>query len=96
MQLIQIVGNLVSTLKDPKLTGLKLLIGQEIRLDGSMTNTYHVAVDTISVGQGEVVLIVRGSSARITETTDKKPVDAAIIAVIDEIEVAGKITWKKV
>ena len=95
MQLIHIVGNVVSTQKDPKLDGLKLLIGQEIQLDGELTDTYHVAIDTIGVGQGEVVVIVRGSSARLTEVTDKKPVDAAIIAVVDEIEVAGKITWKK-
>lgn len=95
MQLIHIVGNVVSTQKDPKLEGLKILIGQEILLDGKLTDTYHVAIDTIGVGQGEVVVIVRGSSARLTEATDKKPVDAAIIAVVDEIEVAGKITWKK-
>jgi len=95
MQLIKIVGNVVSTLKDPKLQGLKLLVGQEILLDGSMTDTYHVAVDTIGVGQGEVVVVVRGSSARLTETTDGKPVDTAIIAVVDEIEVTGNIVWKK-
>ena len=95
MQLIKIVGNVVSTLKDPKLQGLKLLLGQEILLNGNMTDIYHVAVDTIGVGQGEVVVIVRGSSARLTETTNGKPVDTAIVAVVDEIEVTGTIVWKK-
>ena len=95
MLLVQIVGTVVSTHKDPKLNGLKLLIGKEIELDGKMTERYHVAVDTVGVGSGEVVILVRGSSARMTETTDKKPVDTAIIAVVDEIEVAGKIIWKK-
>jgi microcompartment protein CcmK/EutM len=42
-----------------------------------------------------VVIIVRGSSARMTETTDKRPVDTAIIGVVDEIEVSGKIVWQK-
>jgi len=95
MQLMQVVGTVVATHKDPKLDGLKLLIGKEIRLDGTMTETYHVAVDTMGVGQGEVVIIVRGSSARLTDSTDKKPVDTAIIGVVDEIEVAGSIVWKK-
>lgn len=95
MQLMQVVGTVVATHKDPKLDGLKLLIGKEIRLDGTMTETYHVAVDTMGVGQGEVVIIVRGSSARLTDATDKKPVDTAIIGVVDEIEVAGSIVWKK-
>jgi ethanolamine utilization protein EutN len=95
MQLMQIVGTVVATQKDPKLDGLKLLIGKEIRLDGTLTETYHVAVDTMGVGPGEVVIIVRGSSARLTDATDKKPVDTAIIGVVDEIEVAGSIVWKK-
>lgn len=95
MLLVQIVGTVVSTHKDPKLNGLKLLVGKEIELDGKLTERYHVAVDTVGVGSGEVVILVRGSSARMTETTDKKPVDTAIIAVVDEIEVAGKIIWKK-
>ena len=95
MQLMQVVGTVVATQKDPKLDGLKLLIGKEIRLDGTMTETYHVAVDTVGVGQGEVVIIVRGSSARLTDVTDKKPVDTAIIGVVDEIEVAGSIVWQK-
>jgi len=95
MLLVQIVGTVVSTLKDPKLDGLKLLISKEIELNGKLTDRYHVAVDTVGVGQGEVVVLVRGSSARLTEATDKKPVDTAIIAVVEEIEVDGKVIWKK-
>ena len=95
MDLMKVVGTVVATHKDPKLNGLKLLIGKVIRLDGSLTETYHVAVDTVGAGTGEVVIIVRGSSARMTETTDKRPVDTAIIGVVDEIEVSGKIIWQK-
>jgi len=95
MNLVRIVGTLVATHKDPKLQGSKLLIGKEIRLDGSMTEIYHVAIDTVGAGMGEVVLVVRGSSARMTDFTKDKPVDSAIIAVIDEIEVAGEIVWRK-
>jgi len=95
MLLIRIVGTVVATHKDPKLDGLKLLIGKEINLDGSVTETYHVAVDTVGVGPGEVVVVCRGSSARMTEITDGKPVDTSIIAVVDEIEVNGNIVWRK-
>ena len=95
MQLMQVVGTVVATHKDSKLDGLKFLIGKEIRLDGTMTETYHVAVDSVGAGPGEVVIIVRGSSARLTEATDKKPVDTTIIGVVDEIEVGGQIVWKK-
>lgn len=95
MLLVKIVGSLVATQKDPKLDGSKLLIAKEIRLDGTMTDTYHVAVDTVGAGYGEVVVIVRGSSARMTDFTGNKPVDSAIIAIVDEIEVNDKIVWKK-
>jgi len=95
MLLIRIVGTVVATHKDPKLDGLKLLIGKEINLDGSVTETYHVAVDTVGVGPGEVVVVCRGSSARMTEITDGKPVDTSIIAVVEEIEVNGNIVWRK-
>jgi len=95
MLLVEIVGTVVATHKDPKLDGLKLLIGKEIELDGTLTDRYHIAVDTVGVGPGEAVILVRGSSARMTETTDKKPVDTAIIAVVEQIEVAGKVIWRK-
>jgi ethanolamine utilization protein EutN/carbon dioxide concentrating mechanism protein CcmL len=95
MLLIRIVGTVVSTHKDPKLDGLKLLVGKEINLDGSVAETYHVAVDTVGVGPDEVVVVCRGSSARMTEITDGRPVDTSIIAVVEEIEVNGQIVWRK-
>lgn len=95
MLLLRIVGSVVATHKDPKLEGQKLLVGKEIELDGALTDTYHVAVDTVGAGMGEVVLVVRGSSARMTDITNDKPVDSAIVGIVDEIEVAGDIVWRK-
>jgi microcompartment protein CcmK/EutM len=95
MLLVKIVGSLVATQKDPNLNGSKLLIGKEIRLDGKMTETYHVAVDTVGAGNGEVVVLVRGSSARMAEFTGQKPIDTAVIAIVDEIEIDRQIVWKK-
>lgn len=95
MILLKIIGSIVATRKDPKLEGAKLLIGKEIHLDGSTSETYHVAYDTVGAGEGEVVIIVRGSSARMTPLTGDKPVDSAIIAIVDEIEVGGEIVFRK-
>jgi microcompartment protein CcmK/EutM len=95
MLLVKIVGSLVATQKDPKLDGSKLLIGKEMRLDGTLTDTYHVAVDTVGAGYGEVVILVRGSSARMTDSTGSKPIDTAIVAIVDEIEINRQIVWKK-
>ncbi len=95
MLLVKIVGSIVATHKDPKLHGGKLLIGKEIRLDGSTTDIYHVAYDSVGAGEGEICVIVRGSSARMTPLTGDKPVDCAIIAIVDEIEIGREIVWRK-
>lgn len=95
MLLIKIVGTLVATQKDENLKGAKLLIGKEIELDGTLTESYHVCVDTVGAGENEVVVVVRGSGARMTKFTGDKPIDTAIIAIVDEIEVNRNIVWKK-
>jgi ethanolamine utilization protein EutN len=93
--LIKIIGTLVATRKDPNLEGGKLLIGKEIRLDGTLTDIYHVAYDTVGSGEGEVVVIVRGSSARMTPHTGSKPIDSAIIAIVDEIALGSQVIYRK-
>lgn len=95
MLLIKIVGSLIATRKDEKLLGGKFLIGKEIELDGTLTESYHVAYDTVGAGDGEIVVIVRGSGARMTPLTQDMPVDSAIIAIVDEIEVGGQVVWRK-
>jgi ethanolamine utilization protein EutN len=95
MLLLRIIGSVVATQKDPKLEGGKLLIGKEIRLDGTLTDTYHVAYDTVGSGEGEVVVMVRGSSARMTQYTDSKPIDSAIVAIVDEIALGNQTVYRK-
>lgn len=92
----RVIGNVVSTSKAEKLHGKKLLIVQpldmvSIKADGKPL----VAVDTVGSGKDEVVMVVSGSSARQTETTNGTPVDAAIIGIIDQIEIEGKLTFEK-
>jgi microcompartment protein CcmK/EutM len=95
MLLCQVVGSLVATQKDEKLRGSKLLVTKEIELDGRLRDAYHIAVDSVGAGEGEVVVIVRGSSARMAEHTQGMPIDSAIVAIVDSIEVDGAVVFRK-
>ena len=83
MILGQVVGSVVSTQKDANLTGKTLLIVKSIDLEGNMLESMVVAVDIIGVGIGEKVLVVSGSSARQTDLTRDRAIDAAIVAKVD-------------
>ncbi len=82
----RILGTVVSTQKDERLLGKKLLIVKPINLDGTDQSGYVVAVDTVGAGYHEKVMVVGGSSARMAEGNKDCPVDSAIIGVIDTID----------
>lgn len=86
MLLARILGTVVSTQKDERLRGKKLLVVKPINMDGSDRDGYVVAVDTVGAGFHEKVLIVGGSSARMAEGNKDCPVDTAIVGVVDTIE----------
>ncbi|HEY9765178.1 MAG TPA: EutN/CcmL family microcompartment protein, partial [Chroococcales cyanobacterium] len=81
--------------KDEKLIGMKLLLVQQIDLEGKATGSYVVAVDSVGAGEGEVVLCAAGSSARQTPLTENKPVDTVIMAIVDTWEVRGDVKYQK-
>lgn len=85
MQLARVVGTVVATRKDQRLEGKKLLVVRIIDPDGKDTSNYLVAVDTVDAGFRETVLIVQGSSARMAAECKDRPVDTAIIGVVDTI-----------
>lgn len=87
MILARIVGTVVATRKDPRLVSHKLLIARPIDPHGKSEGNYLVAVDTVDAGVGETVLIVSGSSARMAAGMKDCPVDAAIVGIVDTIEV---------
>ncbi|HKR21192.1 MAG TPA: EutN/CcmL family microcompartment protein [Pyrinomonadaceae bacterium] len=87
MIIARILGTVVSTQKDERLQGKKLLIVRPINVDGSDTTGYVVAVDTVGTGFHERVLVVAGSSARLAAGMKDAPVDAAIVGVIDTVDV---------
>jgi microcompartment protein CcmK/EutM len=95
MLIARVIGTTVSTVKDEKLTGRKLLVVRQTDERGTPTGKPYVAIDTVGAGAGELVLTCSGSSARQTSQTKDCPVDAVIMAVIDTLDVDGEITFTK-
>ena len=87
MLLAKIVGTVVATRKDPRLVSNKLLIVRPVDPKGKAEGSYLVAVDTVDAGVGETVLIVSGSSARMATGMKDCPIDAAIVGIVDTIDV---------
>jgi ethanolamine utilization protein EutN len=90
MLLAKVVGTVVATRKDERLVSAKLLVSRPIDPTGKPEGSYLVAVDTVDAGVGETVLIVSGSSARMASGLKDCPVDAAIVGVIDRIDIDQK------
>jgi microcompartment protein CcmK/EutM len=95
MQLARVVGTVVSSRKEPNITGLKLLVVKPLDEEGRETGNALVAADAVGAGPDEVVLIAAGSSARQTEATDKKPVDLVILAIVDSWNVGDDVKYRK-
>jgi microcompartment protein CcmK/EutM len=81
--LARVVGTVVATRKDPKLESHKLLLVVPVDPDGTEKDGYVVAVDTVDAGYKETVIVVRGSSARMAEGMEERPVDASIVGIVD-------------
>lgn len=99
MFIARVTGSLVATQKVASMVGHKLLIVEPYRIDEAKrdrlvsTGRTFVAVDTLGAGVDEMVLICQGSSARLTPETDKLPIDAVIIGLIDTVDVAGRVIF---
>ncbi len=91
----RVVGTVVATNKDEKLVGKKLLLVQPVEVGDKAKGNPLVAVDAVGAGEGEFVLLVQGSSARQTVQTEGKPVDCAIVAIVDYVEKGGKTVFEK-
>jgi microcompartment protein CcmK/EutM len=96
MQLARVTGTVVSTRKEQRIEGIKFLLLEKIdaaSMEGK--KDYVVAMDSVGAGIGEVVFYASGSSSRMTTVTDGKPSDAAIIAIVDSIDVKGERVYQK-
>ena len=95
MLLGKVVGTLVASLKEPSMEGFKFLVLRQIDVDGKDTGGYVIAVDAVGAGVEEVVLFATGSAARQTETTNNRPCDAVVMAIVDSWEVGGDELYHK-
>ena len=102
MFLARVKGHVVATAKDPSIVGRKLLIVEPLRVDYEedgtgagggrfeVTGRAIVSLDTLGAGEGQLVLIAQGSSARMAEGMNKLPIDAIVIGIVDEAVVHGQ------
>lgn len=96
----RITGSLVATQKTSAMTGHKLLVVEPYRLDAETRSTLQttgrtfVAVDTVGSGEGEYVLVVQGSSARLTPETSDMPVDCVVIGIVDSVHIDRKCVYR--
>ncbi|MEE8591323.1 MAG: EutN/CcmL family microcompartment protein [Spirochaetia bacterium] len=96
MLLARVTGTVVSTCKEQRIEGIKFLLLEKIdaaTMQGK--KDYVVAMDSVGAGIDEVVFYASGSSSRMTTVTDGKPSDAAIIAIVDSIDVKGEMVYQK-
>ncbi|MEO0968630.1 MAG: EutN/CcmL family microcompartment protein [Cyanobacteria bacterium J06639_18] len=95
MQIAKVRGTVVSTLKDPSLRGVKLLLLQLVDEEGRILPIYEVAADYVGAGVNEWVLLSRGSAARKLDGSEQRPLDAAVVAIIDTVNVDNRLIYSK-
>ena len=104
MFLARVTGNIVASQKDRSLNGQKLFVVEPLNVKydeatkkpASLGNTGRaiVALDVVGCGEGQIVMVVQGSSARMTEPTKNLPADAAIVGIVDSATYAGKTFYQ--
>jgi microcompartment protein CcmK/EutM len=87
----KVIGNVVSTVKDPKYNGYKLLVVQEMDVYGNFEKNFYISADLIGVGIDEVVMLVNGAAARSSTETNNIGFDSVITAKIETVIFDDKI-----
>jgi ethanolamine utilization protein EutN len=95
MRIAKVVGVAVATVKDQRLEGGKCLLVAAADPTGQPQGNPFVAVDMVGAGEGELVLVVEGSSARVAAGDASRPVDAVIVGILDSLRHDGQMTYKK-
>ncbi|NCG08709.1 MAG: ethanolamine utilization protein EutN [Verrucomicrobia bacterium] len=100
MYLGKVIGSVVATKKDESMKGRKLLMLRPMLVDPDKPGQFKpgnntiVAVDTLGAGEGELVMFAQGSSARQADGLKSLPVDAAIVGLVDSVDILGKNTYQ--
>jgi carbon dioxide concentrating mechanism protein CcmL len=95
MQIARVRGTVVSTQKDPSLMGVKFLLVQLIDEEGQPLPKYEVAADSVGAGVDEWVLVSCGSAARQLPGSEKRPLDALIVGIIDTVSLNNQQLYSK-
>jgi len=99
MFLAKVEGAVVATKKDAHMGGRKLLLLRPQLVDDQDPTRFRpgvntiVAVDSVGAGIGEMVMFTQGSSARLAPNLKDAPVDAVIVAIVDTVDVLGKVIF---
>ncbi|GHS90498.1 ethanolamine utilization protein EutN [Synergistales bacterium] len=99
MILARVEGSTVATKKNPRMTGSKFLVVRPLVLDSPAAQAFKpgastlVVVDTLGAGEGDVVLVVQGSSARLAAEDKDTPVDAVVVGIVDTVDLGKKIVY---
>ncbi|MEX1119160.1 MAG: EutN/CcmL family microcompartment protein [Terrimicrobiaceae bacterium] len=100
MILARVEGSLVATKKNAKMTGSKFLVVRPLVMDSPSAKEFRdgvstiIAVDALGAGEGEVVLIVQGSSARLASDDKDSPVDAVVVGIVDTVDMGKKTVFR--
>ena len=99
MRLARVVGQVVSTVKEPGLDSFKILLVEDLDPGDPEREPFdgeaYPAIDVVGAGEGEVVLVAIGSAARIPASAGRTPTDASVVAIVDSVIVGGEVTFKK-
>lgn len=95
MHLARVIGSVVATRKEEDLEGLRFLLLEHTTPQGDGRESYVVAVDAVGAGAGDLVMYASGSSARQTTVTKDRPVDATVMAIVDQVEDQGALAYSK-
>ncbi|GAA3512591.1 EutN/CcmL family microcompartment protein [Georgenia daeguensis] len=87
MYLAKVIGNVVSTSKDERLVGFKLLLVRRLNELHELVGVPEVCVDTVGAGNGETVIVTKGSSARFAADRQSSPIDSTIVGIVDTVEI---------
>ena len=101
MFVAKVVGSVVATQKIDSMVGQKLMVIEPYRVHAKdrsrleSTGRTLVAVDQLGAGLGEMVLVTQGSSARMSDETKDKPVDAVIVGIVDQMQIDKQTVFSK-
>ncbi|MEN8121894.1 MAG: EutN/CcmL family microcompartment protein [Bacteroidota bacterium] len=95
MKLGRVIGKVVSTRKAGNTDGLGILIVKHLDEEMNVTKKTEACIDTVSAGEGDIVMICSSSSARLTARTKNVATDSTIVGIVDSISTGKEYRYKK-